>query len=85
MSDTKDFLRDFSLQNLSGIILNTYCMRYLHAMPSFFVLAFLHLNTFKLACCLEGFHLQVALNLLKNAPFYLYHMHALSLKHALPV
>ena len=36
-----------------------------------FILAFSHFKNFKFACCLEGFHLQIALNLLKHALLFI--------------
>ena len=36
-----------------------------------FILAFSHFKNFKFACCLEGFQLQIALNLLKHALLFI--------------
>ena len=43
-----------------------------HNVPFDFALAFPHSKSFKFACCLEGFHLRIALNLPKYCmPFFI--------------
>ena len=63
----------------SGLILDTYCVRYPHAMPFLnFFLNFLRYPHFKFACSLGGFHLWFALYLLKYSLFWSYCTHTLS-------
>ena len=51
-------------------ISSTFHQHLLRAVAFFeFILAFSHFKNFKFACYLEGFHLQIALNLLKHALF----------------
>lgn len=42
-----------------------------------FFWTFSHTKNFKFTCCLGGFHVHIAINLLKSALFYLYRTHAL--------
>ena len=46
-----------------------------------FVLVFSFAKNFKFACCLAGFHLWFALNLLQYVLFWWYRMHALPFKN----
>ena len=53
-----------------GLILDPYCVRYLHTMPFLnFLWYFLTPKTLSLHAILGGFHLQNALNLLNYALF----------------
>ena len=62
----------------SGLILDTYCMLYLHAMPFFnFCGHFLTAKTLNLYAIKGGFCGQIAPNLLKSILFYPYCAHAL--------
>ena len=57
------------------LILDTYLGT--HNVLFEFLLVFPYSKNFKLACCLEGFHLQIALNLLKYVLFCSYCTHNL--------
>ena len=59
---------------LPRLILDTYCARYIPTLTLwrfrlFFLLIFSYSKNFEFACCLVGFLVRIALNLLKSALF----------------
>ena len=61
-------------KSLPGLLLNAYCDPYKQTMPFFnFFCFFFYSKHFKTEYCLLGFHLRIALDLLKCALFCSYH------------
>ena len=73
----------FAHSLVSGLILDAYCVRYSQVMPFWIFFATSHPKNFTFTWCFGGFHLWIALNLLKYALFCLYRTYTLPLNNML--